>query len=119
MYQFLFHRLKSFQYAFEGIKHVFRTQKNFQIHVIATLIVLSLGWNLGINTQEWAIIVLSIGWVWCLEMLNTAIELLVDIISPTYHPLAGKIKDIAAGAVLTSATAAFCIGCIIFLPYLL
>ena len=85
---------------------------------MAVLIVI-LGFYLDITRLEWTVILLSIGLVISMEMVNTAIENAVDLITMEKKTLAGKIKDIAAGGVLMAALIAFVIGCIIFVPYLL
>jgi diacylglycerol kinase len=111
-------RLKSFKYALGGIQYVAFTQRNFQVHIIIALAVSFLGVWLGVSKIDWLFIILSVALVWALEIINTAIEVLVDFVSPEFHPLAGKVKDIAAGAVLISAIAAAILGSIIFIPYL-
>ena len=73
---------------------------------------------LGITRMEWMIIILCIGVVIAAELFNTAIEKLVDLVSPQQHPVAGQVKDIAAGAVLVCAATAAIIGLIVFIPYL-
>ena len=77
-----------------------------------------LGFGLGITRGEWVVVCLCIGLVISAELFNTAIERLVDLVSPQRHPLAGQVKDIAAGAVLVCALAAIAVGLIIFVPYL-
>lgn len=72
---------------------------------------------LGITRTEWIMVVMCIGTVIAAELFNTAIEKLVDLVSPERHPVAGQVKDIAAGAVLICAVAAAIIGLIIFIPY--
>jgi diacylglycerol kinase (ATP) len=118
MTNFWLRRLKSFKHAFEGIQYVISTQRNFQIHIIIALTASVLGLWLHISKIDWLFIILSIALVWALEIINTAIEVLVDFVSPEFHPLAGKVKDIAAGAVLVSAIAAVILGSIVFIPYL-
>ena len=76
------------------------------------------GFVLGITRMEWMIIILCIGVVIAAELFNTAIEKLVDLVSPQQHPVAGQVKDIAAGAVLVCAATAAIIGLIVFIPYL-
>ena len=112
-------RIKSFSYAFQGIKTFFLTQHNAWIHAIATIIVIILGNIVALSTNEWCWIILSIALVFITEMLNTAIEFLTDIVSPEYHPLAKKTKDVAAGAVLFSAVFSLVIAFLIFIPKLL
>jgi len=111
--------LKSFQYAWNGIVYTVTTQPNFRRHIVVALIALGLGWYFDLLAWEWCVILLSIGFVWTTELINTAFEHLTDVTTPEYNPLVGKVKDIAAGAVLFAAIAAGIIGLIIFLPYIL
>jgi len=89
---------------------------NFKIHITAIIAVLFTGWYIQLNSSEWLWIILAIGLVLVAELLNTAIELLVDLVSPEFNVQAGKVKDVAAGAVLVAAVISVCIGAIIFLP---
>lgn len=109
-------RFLSFQYALRGIKFLIQTQANFQIHLIVTLIVCVTGIYLKLNFIEWSILTLTISSVWVAEAFNTALEELVNLVSPEWQTQAGIVKDIAAGAVLLSALMAIFIGFIIFLP---
>lgn len=93
-------------------------QHNAQIHLLAAVIVISVGFALGISGDEWLIIVLTMAMVLMAEALNTAIEYLADACMPEHHPLIEKAKDIAAAAVLVCAIAALVIAGIIFLPLL-
>lgn len=111
-------QLRSFGYAWKGIRSCIGKEQNLSFHLITAIIVVIAGFFFGISPTEWAIIILCIGLVIAMELLNTAIEKLVDMISPKRHPIAGQIKDIAAGAVLICATTAAIIGIIIFAPYL-
>jgi diacylglycerol kinase (ATP) len=115
---FLRSRIASFKFAFQGIFFMFRTQKNAWIHLIATILVIALGFYFKLNKLEWCMIIFAIGLVISIEMINTAIETLTDLMSPEHHDKAGRVKDIAAGAVLIAAISAAVIGLIIFLPYL-
>lgn len=85
--------------------------------MIAAMAVIIAGIVLGITRTEWIMVVMCIGTVIAAELFNTAIEKLVDLVSPERHPVAGQVKDIAAGAVLICAVAAAIIGLIIFIPY--
>ncbi len=85
--------------------------------MIAAMAVIIAGIVLGITRTEWIMVVMCIGTVIAAELFNTAIEKLVDLVSPERHPVAGRVKDIAAGAVLICAVAAAIIGLIIFIPY--
>lgn len=116
MKKMLWQRLLSFRYAFQGIGNLVRTQPNAQIHLLATVIVIAAGGYLHLSPAEWCIIVVCIAIVWAAEAFNTAVEYLVDLVSPQYHPLAGKAKDVAAAAVLLTAIGASIAGIIIFAP---
>jgi diacylglycerol kinase len=109
-------RIKSFAYAFKGIFIAFKTQHNIWIHSLAIIVVLTAGFIFKLNLQEWSLVVLAIGLVLVTEMINTAIEWLVDLLSPEYKEKAGLIKDVAAGAVLIAAVISVIIGIIVFLP---
>ena len=109
----------SFGYALEGITQAFKSEPNFRIHLIVTVIVLILGWHLKLTQTEWTITILTISAVIVLELINTAIEALVDLTSPRISRLAKITKDVSAAAVLISSLSAAVIGAIIFLPKLL
>jgi diacylglycerol kinase (ATP) len=107
----------SFRYAWAGVSYAFRTQRNFRIHAFIGLIAFSLGVLLQINGIEAAVICLTVGAVLVMELLNTALESLVDLtVGQTYHELAKIAKDCAAGAVLVSAIAAVLVALLIYLP---
>lgn len=112
-------RLRSVACALNGIGTMLRSQRNAWIHAFATLAVCGAGLLLGLSPSEWCWIVLAIVAVWTAEALNTAFEFLTDVASPAFHPLAGKAKDVAAGAVLISAIGSVSIGVIVFGPRLL
>lgn len=109
--------LNSFRYAFRGIGLYFTSGKNVNIHLAATVAVVAMGLYFHIHTHDWLVLLVFITIVHVTEALNTALESLVDLVSPQQHPLAGKVKDMAAGAVLISAIAAVIAGAIIFFPY--
>lgn len=110
--------LHSFKYAFQGVSYSFRTQLNFKVHTFAAIFAISLGFIVKISHQEWLWIILAIGLVLISELINTALETLVDLVSPKYNPKAGIVKDVAAAAVLITACLAIAIGIIIFVPKL-
>ncbi len=112
-------RLKSFEYAFKGLLKALKTQHNLWIHLTATVFVIGAGFYFQITKTEWMAIVLAIGGVITAELINTAIEWTVDLVSPDKHPLAGDIKDVAAGAVLFFALVSVVIGLLIFLPHII
>ena len=109
-------RIQSFGYAFRGIKTVFLSEANMKIHIFISVLVVISGVVFTISITEWMFCLLCIAIVTGAEMMNTAIENVVDLASPEQHPLAGKAKDIAAGAVLLCAIISVIIGLIIFIP---
>ncbi|NLO69732.1 MAG: diacylglycerol kinase family protein [Porphyromonadaceae bacterium] len=111
--------LKSFGYAWKGIRSVFESEPNMKIHISITVLVVLFGILFKISIYEWIAVVLSIGLVLTSEMFNTAVETLADKISAEKDPLLGKTKDIAAGAVLISAIISAVVGLIIFVPKVL
>ncbi|WP_099352228.1 diacylglycerol kinase family protein [Fredinandcohnia onubensis] len=108
----------SFSYALQGLREAFFSERNLQIHFFFSVIVIFCGFLFHITKVEWLIVLLLFGGMFSIEMLNTAIEKVVDLVTDEYHPLAKKAKDIAAGAVLIYAIIAIIVGLIIFLPYL-
>lgn len=112
-------RLKSFSYAFNGMKILIKEEHNARIHLFATIIVLLAGLVFRISTNEWIAIILSIGFVISLEIINSAIENIADFISPEKNEKIKKIKDLSAAGVLISAITSFVIGLIIFVPKIL
>ena len=110
--------LKSFEYAWRGIIYTVTTQPNFRRHVVVAIAALFAGWYFHLSLLEWCLVLLSIGFVWTAELVNTAFEHLTDVVMPEYNPLIGKVKDIAAGAVLFAAIAAGIVGLIVFLPHI-
>jgi diacylglycerol kinase len=111
-------RIRSFRYAITGIVRMVRRQHNAWIHAITTGIVIAAGFFFQLSGSEWCWIVLAASMVWTAEALNTAFEFLADATSPNFHPVIRDAKDVAAGAVLITATASSVIGAIIFWPHL-
>ena len=109
-------RIKSFGFAFKGIKLVFGSEANMKIHLFVSLLVVICGFIFSISSIEWMMCILCFGLVFGAEMINTSIENIVNLVSPEQNELAGKAKDIAAGAVLICAIAAAIVGLIIFVP---
>ncbi len=110
--------LTSFRCASRGLLDVFLTQRNFRIHLaIAALALLLAAW-LRLPRQEWPCLILVIGTVLSAEVFNTSAEVLVDLASPEYHPLAKRVKDVAAGAVLLAAIIAVIVGLLLVGPRL-
>ena len=110
---------ESFGYAFEGIWTGIRNERNMKIHCLAIIVVTLTGTLFQITAMEWCICLLLFALVAALELVNTAIEAVVDLVTEEKKPLAKIAKDTAAGAVLFAAIISVIIGCIIFLPYVL
>lgn len=111
--------IKSFKYSLKGIGKVFREEQNFRIHSFITLLVLLLAWLLKIQLVEFIILILLIGLVLILEIVNSIIERLLDLIKPRIHNYVEDIKDMASSIVFIGALVSALIGILIFLPYLL
>ena len=107
---------RSFVYAFAGIAYAWRTQRNFRVEVVIGALAVTLGMLLSVNLAS---ILVMIALVLTLEMVNTALEALVDLSSPTYHPLAKIAKDVAAGAVLMASCISVLVGIAVLLEPLL
>lgn len=112
-------RLRSFRCAIKGITVMIQLQHNAWIHAVATVVVCTAGIFFGLSKSEWCWIALAIVVVWTAEALNTAFEFLADVASPTFNPVAGKAKDVAAGAVLIAALGSAVIGILIIGPHIL
>lgn len=109
---------KSFGYAFEGIFYGISKERNMQIHCAAAILVVAAGIWLKISVTEWCICLVLFGLILALELVNTAVEAVVDLVTEEKKPLAKIAKDTAAGAVLIAALMAAITGCVIFLPKL-
>src|ERR1700752_4099781 len=109
----------SFRYAFAGLRYLLWTQRNAKIHTAIGVIAIALGFAVGFDRYEWLTLVLTIAIVLASEGVNPAIEAVVDLTSPGYHPLAKIAKDVGAGTVLLTAIAAVIVGMLLFLPHLL
>lgn len=116
MKSFFLSRIESFRYAFHGWSHVLKTQRNAWIHGLFAFAAFLIGLWIQLSTQDWAIIVLTIAFVFTAEFINTSIEAVVDLASPDNHPLAKIGKDVGAAAVLIAAIAAVLIGLLILGP---
>lgn len=108
--------LSSFRWAFAGIAACVRRERNMKIHLFAAAAVTAAGLYLHISKTEWLVCLILFGLILGLEMMNTAIEAVVDLVCPHQHPKAKLAKDAAAGAVLVAAIFAAVAGCIIFVP---
>lgn len=108
--------IKSFGYAINGVKVAYKDEPNMKIHVLMATIVILCAIFLKASLIEWLILLLLIGMVIAGEVLNTALENFVDLVTKEYNPLAGKVKDTAAGFVMVLAILAAIVGLIIFIP---
>ncbi len=108
--------VRSFAFAIEGIIHAIKFERNIKIHMVVALVVVFLGFLYNISSLEWLLIILAIGGMLSFELMNTAVERVVDLVTSKDHPLAKQAKDIAAGAVFIYAVMSVVVGGIIFLP---
>jgi undecaprenol kinase len=107
--------LAGFCCAGKGLRHAFMHERNMRIHVAAALLALiACGW-LRCTALEWSLVIMLIGLVWAGELFNTAVEALVDRVSPEYHEWAGVVKDVMAAAVLVFALMAVIVGSIVYI----
>lgn len=111
--------IKSFGYAISGVLRLIKEERNAKIHAVAALSAISAGFYFDINLLEWTMVIIAIALVIITEAVNTVLENLLDHMHPERHPTVGKIKDMAAGAVLIAALAALIIGLLVFLPKLI
>ena len=111
--------LRSFAYAGAGLSYLVRTQPNFRVHLLAAIAVVGTALGVGATAIEIAVLALAIGLVMVGEAFNTAIEAVVDLASPTIHPLARVAKDVAAASVLIASGIAAVVGLMVLGPRLL
>ena len=109
----------SFTYPVKGLKYAYRNEQNLVVDFGIALIVVIAGFIFKVSVTEWALLALTIGLVIAFELVNTAIEATVDLVTEEYHPLAKVAKDTSAAAVFVFAIAAIVVGLIIFLPKLI
>ncbi|WP_445490352.1 diacylglycerol kinase family protein [Niallia sp. 03133] len=109
-------QLSSFRLALSGILSAIKKERNLKIHLIISMIVLALGCYYQVSAVEWLFLSIAVGFVIAMELMNTALERVVDLVTKEYHPLAKQAKDIAAGAVFIAAILSLVIGFIIFFP---
>ena len=114
---FLKNFLNSFRYALRGVWCILLTERNMRVHFFAAIVVIAFGIYFNISPAEWCIVALCIGMVMAAEVFNSALESLTDLVKPEQHPVAGKVKDAAAGAVLLTALAAAVVGILVFWKY--
>jgi len=106
-------------FAWNGLLEVIKTERNFQIHLFSALTVILASMLLSLSQMEWIIIVLVIGFVFVAEIINSAIERIIDYLRPEIHPAAKVIKDIAAANVLVASFIATVVGFLLYIPKIL
>jgi undecaprenol kinase len=111
--------IMSFRHAFEGLRYVVETERNARIHMITAVLVIAVSAWLRIDSVGWALVSAAIGIVFAGEMLNTVVEIAIDLVVPDQNALAKCAKDVAAGAILVSAVTAAAIGALVLGPPLL
>ena len=109
-------RAKSFSHAFRGVGILMKTTPNFWLHILIGLVLTVLGVHYHITHYDWMFLLVSIGLVLVTEGINTAIEIDMNLTSPSFHPFARDTKDVAAGAVLIAGLILLAVAIIIFLP---
>ncbi len=109
-------RLKSFGFAFNGLRILWVEEHNSRIQLVAALLVVAAGFFFKISKPEWMLVIFCVGLVFALEIVNSAIENICDFVSPEKHELIKKVKDLSAAAVLVGAITSSIIGLIIFAP---
>jgi len=112
-------RIKSFDYAFSGLRLLFATEHNAWLHLVATIVVIVIALLLKVTSNEAGLLSVAVGIVWITELFNTCIEKMMDFVSRENHPSIKLIKDLSAGAVLAAAITALAIGCFVFIPKLM
>lgn len=109
--------VESLEFAWTGIKTALKEERNLRIHGSAALVAVLFGWLFRLNRNEWLWLILAIFLVWVAEIVNTIFENMVDLVTNHhFHPIAKKVKDMAAGVVLLAALFAIIVGGILFLP---
>lgn len=112
-------RLKSFSYAFNGLRLLIKEEHNAWVHLLATICVVIFGFVLSLSPLEWIAVIFAIGFVFAMEAINSSIERIADFISPERHDMIKQIKDISAAAVLIAALTALIVGLLVFVPKIL
>jgi diacylglycerol kinase (ATP) len=114
----IIYRIKSFKYAFNGLKLFFIHDHNGRVHLFAAIVAIGMSFYLEISGLEWIAILSVISAVFVAEIINASIEKLADVVSPDFHPKIKVVKDLVAAAVLVAAFLAVAVGAIVFIPKL-
>lgn len=111
--------VKSFRYAWSGLSATYKSEQNFRLQVLVAVVVVVFSFIFGISNKEWVIVLLVICLILLLELLNTALEKVIDVLEPKIHHYVKLIKDVMAAAVFLASLFAVIIGVIIYYPYLM
>lgn len=106
----------SFKYAISGLAQAIKNEPNIRVHLVIAFLVIIAGWFFHISPTEWVILIFTIAFVLVLELFNTTIEAIVDLVNPKIHPKAKLAKDVSAAAVFVTAMFAIIVGVFVFLP---
>jgi diacylglycerol kinase len=109
-------RIRSFGFAINGLRILFREEHNARVHLLGAVLALLAGWFFRLSSIEWLALLFCIAWVFMLEIINSALERLADMVYPGIHPLIGQAKDLSAAAVLVAALLSVAVGGILFIP---
>lgn len=109
-------RIRSFGFAINGLRILFREEHNARVHLLGAVLALLAGWYFQLSSMEWMALLFCIALVFMLELINSVLERLADVVSPGIHPLIGQAKDLSAAAVLVAALLSIAVGCILFIP---
>jgi len=112
----MIHIVKSFKFAADGVKEAFQSERNMKVHSVLMFLAIILGFILKLSLIEWATLIITIGLVLILELINTSLEQIVDIVSPEKQEKARVAKDLAAAGVLISAIVSILVAAFLFLP---
>ena len=109
----------SFKYSFEGLKYAYKFEQSMTIHFFMTAMVILAGAFFKVSVAEWAVLLIMISIILATELINTALEAVVDLVSPDFHPLAKVAKDCASAAVFIYSIAAAILGFVVFIPHII
>lgn len=110
---------QSVRFALQGLRYVYRHERNFRVHVAFSVVAVVLSLLLDISVTQWIFVITAIASVFVLEIVNTVFETVLDILHPRVHHYAGAIKDLMAAAVLVASVSALMVGCFIFIPIII
>ena len=116
--KFLAARFRSFGFAIEGLVYAVKTEGNARVHLVATILVIALGFGFEVSKFDWVALLAAFGLVWVAELVNTALENLCDFVAPERSDAVKRVKDVAAAGVLVAALVAAGIGALVFWPYI-